>query len=354
MEATVATHTPKFTYALVGEAFGAEEELESKRQGKPVPFIGAAGQILNSALSAAGIKRSDCFITNVFNLRPPQNKLKSIMVPKTKGASGWPPLRQGQYLDPNLVFHLERLYKELRECQPKIIICLGATAQWALSGSGALGPHRGHLHFWESIPMIPTYHPARILRSYFLKMSLIGDLNKARQYVAGDLKESELNFIEKPDMKDIREFFAFARNYGICSVDIETLPAYRHITCIGFGTPMRSICVPFFHPEYPGYNYWPTKELELEALFLCKDFIQDHTVKKIFHHAVYDVPWLADVLGIETRGETADTRIMHANIAAELPHDLSNVTATWFLYPPWKALHKSAKAEDSNADTGEE
>ena len=341
-------------FALVGEAHGAEEEIESKRLGTPTPFVGQAGQILNSCLAAAGIKRSDCLVTNTFNLRPTGNKIKTIMVPKAKGAAGYPPLRAGQYLDPLLVPEITRLHGELRYAEPKIIVCLGATALWALCGTGALGPHRGHLHWWEGYPMIPTYHPARILRQYHFKPSLIGDLVKAREYVEGLLPAAPLSYIEAPTISQIKEFFAEAKAFGISSVDIETLPAYRAITCIGFGIPKKSICVPFFDKDKPGYNYWPTANAEAEALRLCKAFIQDRGVKKIYHHGVYDIPWIADVLGIETAGETFDTRIMHANIAAELPHDLGNVTATWLLFPPWKAQHKSSKDQDNSADNGEE
>ena len=55
-------------YALVGDYWGADEERESKRLGRPSPFVGAAGEILNSALAAAGLLRSECLITNVFNI----------------------------------------------------------------------------------------------------------------------------------------------------------------------------------------------------------------------------------------------------------------------------------------------
>lgn len=341
-------------YALVGEAWGAEEEAKSRQTGTPSPFVGQAGQILNSCLAAAGIRRSDCLVTNVFNLRPTGNKLKSIMVPKARGAGGFNALRPGQYLDPLLVPELHRLYGEIRDAKPKIIVALGATALWGLAGTGALGTHRGHFHRWEGIPMIPTYHPARILRQYHLKPSLIGDLAKAREYVEGILPEAPMDYIDEPTLPQIREFFQLARDFGTASVDIETIPAYRAITCIGFGIPFKAICVPFFDKDRVGYSYWKTDTEEVEALELCRAFIGDPGIKKIYHHSVYDVPWLADVLGIETRGETSDTRIMHANIAAELPHDLSNVTATWFLFPAWKALHKSAKDSDSASDSSEE
>ncbi len=216
-------------YALIGEAYGAEEEIESKRRGVPSPFVGQAGQILNSSMAAAGIRRSECLITNTFNLRPQGNKLKSIMVPKNRGAEGFKPLRQGQYLDPLLVPELERLYGEIRDAKPQIIICLGATAMWGLIQTGALGPHRGHLHWWEGYPMIPTYHPARILRQYHLKPSLIGDLNKAREYVEGILPADPMSYIDEPNIEQIREFFQMAKSYGVSSVDIETIPAYRAV-----------------------------------------------------------------------------------------------------------------------------
>lgn len=182
-------------YALVGEAFGAEEERESAEQGHPVPFVGQAGQILNSGLAAAGIRRSECLITNVFNLRPPGNKIKSLMVKKQNGAGGYRALRPGSYLDPKLIPELDRLHRELTEAKPDVIVALGAVPLWALTGSGALGPHRGHLHLPQRLdqhrleyPMIPTYHPARILRQYHLKSSMVGDLVKAREFVDGDRK----------------------------------------------------------------------------------------------------------------------------------------------------------------------
>lgn len=340
-------------YALIGEAFGSEEEAESKRLGRPAPFVGQAGLILNSCLARAGITREECLITNVFNFRPPNNKIKSIFVTKKNGLPGWPPLKAGAYLDPVLLPELERLYSELRKCKPKVIICLGGTALWALEGASALGPHRGHLHWWENYPMIPTYHPARILREYHLKHSLMNDLIKAKNFVDGDLKPAELDFISEPNMGQIKEFFIEARKFGKVSVDIETMPAYRAITCIGFGIPAKALCVPFFSDKKPGYSYWSNVDEEVEALKLCKDFIEDLSVKKIYHECNYDICWLFDILGIKTKGETFDTRVMHAGVLAELPHSLSDVTASFFLMPAWKALWRSSKDSDASADVEE-
>lgn len=342
------------TYALVGEAWGADEEIESKRLGRPSPFVGSAGQILNSCLRAAGIDRaSECLITNVFNLRPPDNKLKAIMVPKAKGIKEFPAFRPGQYLDPALFPEIERLYNELETAGPKVIVCLGGVALWALMGSSSMGSRRGHLHYWHNIPMIPTYHPARILRQYHLKRSLIGDLTKARELANGEVFPDTFSYIAEPTLKDIEDFYEEAKSFGLVAEDIETLPAYKAITCIGFGMPHRSICVPFFHEKKPGYNYWDTKEEEYKALMLCKAISEDKNIKKIFHKCNYDIPWLADILGIEIEGEVSDSIVIHGNMFAELPHSLSDLTATWLLFPPWKALHSSNKSSDASSDTEE-
>lgn len=332
--------------AIIGEAYGAEEEIANKA------FVGQSGRLLNSLLSALGINRNECLITNVFNFRPPGNKIKKILVKKDEGAPGIPSLYQ-KYLPPDLLHCLDELKEAIRAFKPDGIIALGAVALWGLTGSYKLAAHRGHYHEYEGIPMIPTYHPARVLRSYFLKVSLAADLEKAKALASGARHIDNLSFISEPNISQIESFFAKAKANGICSCDIETSPKVRAITCIGFGLSDDAICIPFYHKDRPNFNYWPSPEEEISALKLIKDFLADDSVKKIFHHASYDIPWIFDIWGIRIRGGIKDTKIIHTCLFAELPHSLSDIAANYLMMPAWKAEWQSSKESDAGADSGE-
>jgi uracil-DNA glycosylase len=93
--------------AIVGEAWGEAEERER------APFVGAAGYELTRMLDEAGIRRADCFLTNVFNLRPgPKNDIETLCVPATGDKlMGWPAFRAGKYIRAEYGGELQRLYR---------------------------------------------------------------------------------------------------------------------------------------------------------------------------------------------------------------------------------------------------
>ena len=339
------TVSPKF--AIIGDCYTADEELAGE------PFLGGSGRLLTSILTAVGIDRSECLLTNVFNLRPEGNKLKNILVTRKDGISGWPALNK-KYITEDLAREVLRCRKEVLDFKPDMIICLGGVALWALTGKSNLSAHRGHYHEWEGIKMLPTYHPLRVLRSYHLKVSLAADIEKAQKLASGETKLAELNFNPQPNLQQVKEFLGRAKQNGIVSVDIETIPKFRAITCIGFGLVDEAICVPFFDPTKLQCNYWATKEEEIQILRLIQEFLADESVSTIWHHgAVYDIPWISDVWGLKVCGPVHDTRIMHSCLLAELPHTLSDVAANYLVFPPWKAMHTSNKDSDASSDTEE-
>lgn len=124
--------------ALVGEAWGKDEEATG------LPFQGNAGKILNGVLAQAGISRSECFITNVFNLRPkPTNDIKNLCGPRLGGIVGLGPLVPGKYIRREFIPELIRLYTELEKVNPNLVVCLGATAMWALGQGTGIAKKRG-------------------------------------------------------------------------------------------------------------------------------------------------------------------------------------------------------------------
>ena len=130
---------------LVGEAPGADED----RLGEP--FVGRAGQLLNKMLEAMGLSRTEIYISNVLKCRPnmppgvPGNRKPTIAEMETC---------------------LPYLKKQIELIQPQAIVALGATAVTGLLGVEApIGKLRGRWLEFQNIPVMPTYHPAYLLRN---------------------------------------------------------------------------------------------------------------------------------------------------------------------------------------------
>lgn len=125
---------------IIGEAPGQQEDAQGK------PFVGRSGQLLSKALTQAGIARDQVFITNTVKCRPPGNR-----TPTPQEISFF----KATFLDP-----------EIKIIQPKIILTLGAVALNALvENAPAISKARGIAIKTASGLIIPTYHPAYILRN---------------------------------------------------------------------------------------------------------------------------------------------------------------------------------------------
>jgi DNA polymerase len=130
---------PNADLMFIGEAPGADED----RQGEP--FVGRAGQLLTKMIEAMGLKREDVFIANILKCRPPNNR-----DPEPTEVS-------------NCIDYLRRQALAVR---PKVICLLGrCAAQAILNTTDSLGRLRGRFHEWNGIPVLPTFHPAYLLRS---------------------------------------------------------------------------------------------------------------------------------------------------------------------------------------------
>ncbi len=135
---------------LVGEGPGEEED----RTGRP--FVGRAGQYLETWLAPIGLERGKCFVANCVKCRPPQNR-----EPRPEEIAACAPF-------------LERQIEALR---PRTILCLGRiAAQRILGSSASLSGLRGKVHSKQGIPVVVTYHPSAVLRDQNLKRPVWEDL----------------------------------------------------------------------------------------------------------------------------------------------------------------------------------
>jgi len=148
-------------WMVIGEAPGAEED----RQGEP--FVGRAGQLLNSMLQAMGFPREQVFIANVLKCRPPGNR-----DPKPEEAACCAPY----------------LARQIELINPRVILCVGRiAAQNLLATDEPIGKMRGRVHHLGAAqrPVVVTYHPAYLLRSPGEKRKAWDDLQLAlRTYAA--------------------------------------------------------------------------------------------------------------------------------------------------------------------------
>ena len=141
------------TLMFIGEGPGRDED----RLGSP--FVGRAGQLLNKIIEAMKLKREDVYISNVVKCRPPGNRT---------------PLPTETSTCKNLL-----LYKEIDIVQPKIICTLGSPATKALLGDEVqISRTRGIFAQFNGITVMPTYHPAYLLRNPIEKRTVWEDMKK--------------------------------------------------------------------------------------------------------------------------------------------------------------------------------
>ncbi len=137
---------------FIGEAPGRDEDLQAK------PFVGRAGQLLTRMIEAMNLKRTDVYICNVLKCRPPDNR---------------PP----QQIEISVC--RKYLEKQIGLISPKVICTLGRYAAQTILGTiDGITTFRGKQGVYKNIPVIPTYHPAYLLRNLSAKQDTWEDLQK--------------------------------------------------------------------------------------------------------------------------------------------------------------------------------
>lgn len=147
------------TVMVIGEGPGENEDLQG------LPFVGKAGQYLDSWLSAISLDRDkNVYITNTVKCRPPQNR--DPYPEEKKSCNAY-------------------LKQQIEIIHPQAILCLGKPASALMTGlaDSSMGALRGRFFFYESIPMLCTYHPAAVLRNPELKRPVWEDLKKLARYL---------------------------------------------------------------------------------------------------------------------------------------------------------------------------
>jgi uracil-DNA glycosylase family 4 len=151
---------PQAKLMFVGEAPGADEDAQGR------PFVGRAGQLLTKIIESIGIPREDCFIGNVNRCRPPMNRQ-----PAPDEAATCRPF----------------LFREIAVVKPRVIVVMGNTAvRNLLETRVGITQLRGIFQDLNGIKVMPTFHPAYLLRDPSKKREVWEDMKKVRDYLTQD------------------------------------------------------------------------------------------------------------------------------------------------------------------------
>jgi DNA polymerase len=150
---------PNADLMFVGEGPGADEDIQGE------PFVGRAGQLLTKIIEAIGMKREDVYIANVIKCRPPGNRNP----------------------EPDEVAQCEPfLFRQIDAIKPKVIVALGKfAAQSLLRTSDPITRLRGREYKYRDAILMPTYHPAYLLRTPSAKREVWEDMKRVRAILSG-------------------------------------------------------------------------------------------------------------------------------------------------------------------------
>lgn len=130
---------PSARLMFIGEGPGRDEDAQGR------PFVGEAGQLLTRLIGRMGFKREEVYIANIVKCRPPENRTPE---------------------DDEIAHCLPFVLDQIRIVAPAVVMALGRVAAHALLGiKTPIGRLRGSLHHFEGIPVMPTFHPAYLLRN---------------------------------------------------------------------------------------------------------------------------------------------------------------------------------------------
>lgn len=151
---------PHADLMFVGEAPGRDEDIQG------IPFVGRAGQKLTQIIEAIGLTRDDVYIANVIKCRPPENRNP----------------------EPDEVEKCEPfLFRQIDTIRPKVIVALGTfAAKSLLKSTDSISRLRGRVYDYRGAKLVPTFHPAFLLRNPSCRREVWEDMKKVRALLSGE------------------------------------------------------------------------------------------------------------------------------------------------------------------------
>ena len=313
---------------LVGEAPG---EVENRTG---LPFQGPAGKTLDMLLNQAGIIRQDCLIANVAREKPPGNKI-GFYYEDSKCTTPKPVMKA----------FIEYLRKEIVTLRPNIVVALGATALYTLTGMKGIVKARGYITESTLVPgikVLPTYHPQAVGYTWNLGFQVIMDLKKALiNSRTPDLPKDDRILQSSISKSEYLQYLEWLLNEheGAIAVDIETASPGSHIDIMGIAdSPKHAVAFEFLRGRKPVYS----SDGELEVWQRLAKVLS--TKDLIMQNAAYDITVLWHNNKIFCKNIIADTMIATHVCWPEVPRNLGFQASICLNVPSWKHLQFEAAA----------
>jgi uracil-DNA glycosylase family 4 len=307
----MADGSPDSRIAVVAEAPGMREvDLR-------VPLVGPTGKFLWQALSRIGVKRSDCYITNV------------VKRPLARGDM------EDDRISRNELDHWSELLRWELSCLTncRYVLLLGGSALYAFTGHQGIEKWRGScIEYEPGRWAVVANNPAHILRTPYLESVFAMDIHKLKRVQEGDYHPPVIQAIIDPSpMEAIRWIEKMRTDGQPVSLDIET---HAHETaCVGLSnTADVGMCI-----NYRDYrsNRWSAGEERRVRLALC-GLLADDTVRIVAQNGIFDAGWMLFKDRIHLRRVWHDTLLAHHTLYPTLPHDLGFLTAQYTDHPYYK------------------
>ncbi|MDX2059911.1 MAG: DNA polymerase [Gemmatimonadales bacterium] len=280
---------------IVGEAPGADEESQGR------PFVGSSGKELDRMLHEAGITRSECFVTNVCRVRPPRNDISLYFAKAKKDRTLDHVQVRGKWVLPPIQEGLEKLKIEVGMVKPNLIIALGSTALWALTGIDGVMKWRGsmlHCDFAPDVKVIPTVHPAAVLRQWELRALAVHDLKRAAPFRDGrPYPKKRWETVVRPSFEKaynvLRGLFELANQIPEFEISFDLETRHGHIACAGLSWHIdgkslhnQAISIPFMCVENRE-GYWAADEEGILVYWIYR-LLTHPQVRVVGQNLLYD------------------------------------------------------------------
>jgi len=309
---------------IIGEAPGAEEERQLK------PFCGPSGDLLNNMLREVGINRHLCRVGNVCKERPPGNDIRYFFEDRR--------LLQPKKILADWITDLKR---EIRELQPNMIIALGDTALWALTGERGITAARGYLTQSTLVPgikVLPTYHPAAVLRDWGLRFQVMLDLKKAydNSHDSTFPKDNRI-CVTSISLTEYLKYLEYLKHEhkGPVTLDIETTRLGGNIDIVGIGeSTQKAVSFRILNGREPRFS----PDAEIKFWLGLADLLETKPV--IMQNGKFDMASLWYKNRVLIKNFYFDTLIAAHVVWPEAPRSLGFLTSICTNYPRWKNTSK--------------
>lgn len=310
---TRGPHTARIL--VVGEAYGATEDKFQQ------PFMGESGNELNNMLKEAGIDPKEILYTNVINERPENNNFSRFLVRTLEAKDHKCSPFRGVYPQERLRTGLDNLGRLIERVRPAIIIAMGAWALWAVTDkysvkngtkkertsgyklASGIDTYRGSMEFTRAdlprIPVLPTYHPAAVLRMWPWRYTVVNDLRRVSEYLRKPLGERQWGrqVLTKrhlaPDASLVEAWCEGCIEAGHfeLTLDLETYAGKIHIMGLSHPGSTRLV-VPFMDVNRQGTKPFYPLDVWCRIYKCLRGLLTDRRIKLRGQNLLYDVQYL--------------------------------------------------------------